>query len=71
MPHFVFNVFFCHESRRRFVLTLSKKNYILTIRDKYFIYTSGENVTFLDTSYISLGMTKASSKRQQVALEYV
>ena len=35
------------------------------------IVDSGENVTFLDTSYISLGMTKASSKRQQVALEYV
>ena len=26
---------------------------------------------FLDTSYISSGVTKASSKRQQVALEYV
>ena len=32
---------------------------------------SGENVTFLDTSYISFGMTKANSEQQQVALEYV
>ena len=41
------------------------------IRYKYYIYTSGENVTFLDTTYISLGMTKAGSKRQKIALEYV
>ena len=68
---FFFYTFFGHESRRGFVLTLSKTFYILTIRDKYYVYTSGENVMFLDTSYISLGMTKASSKRQQVALEYV
>ena len=36
--------------------------------------TSGENVTFLDAFYISLGMAlsaKASSKRQQVVLEYI
>ena len=34
------------------------------------LHLSGEKVTFLDTFYISLGMTKASSKWQQVALEY-
>ena len=71
MPHFFYNTFLGHESRRRFVLTLSTTLYMLTIRDKYYIYISGENVTFLDTSYILLGMTKASSKRQQVVLEYV
>ena len=32
---------------------------------------SGENLMFPDTSYISSGMPRASSKRQQVALEYV
>ena len=32
---------------------------------------SGENITFLDTSCISLGMIKASNKRQQVTLQYV
>ena len=69
--HFFLSTFVSHGSRRRFVLALSKTFYILTIRDKYHIYTSGENVTFLDTSYISVGMTKAYSKRQQVALEYV
>ena len=71
MPHCFLNTFCGHELRRRFVLALSKKIYILTIRDKYYIYTSGENVMFLDTSYITLGMTKTSSKRHQVALEYV
>ena len=34
------------------------------------LHLSGKKVTFLDTFYISLGMTKASSKWQQVALEY-
>ena len=34
------------------------------------LHLSDEKVTFLDTSYISLWMTKTNSKWQQVALEY-
>ena len=34
------------------------------------LHLSGKKVTFLDTFYISLGMTESSSKWQQVDLEY-
>ena len=59
----------CIRPRTSFCLDFVKA-YICRFREKY-CYTSGENVTFLNTLYLSLGMTKTSSNRQQVVLEYV
>ena len=71
MPRFFFQHFFLPRIATSFGLDFVENFYILRIRDKYCIYTSGENVTFLDTSYISLRMAKASSKQQHAVLAYV
>ena len=53
-----------------FFLTLLKTLHLHDSWQILVLHLSGEKVTILDTFYISLEMTKASSKWQQVALEY-